>query len=76
MRAIICPKYGPPDVLELKGVEKPSPKDKEVLIKIYVTTVAAGDVKIRSFDGPILFWLPMRIMLGFRKPKNLYSGWS
>jgi len=74
MKAVVCTKYGSPDVLELKEVEKPTPKDNEVLIKVYATTVTSGDMRVRSFNAPILYWLPMRIMLGFRKPKKPIIG--
>jgi NADPH:quinone reductase-like Zn-dependent oxidoreductase len=69
MKAVVCTKYGPPEVLKLKEVEKPVPKDNEVLIKIYATTVTSGDTRIRSFRVPLSFWLPARIALGLRSPK-------
>lgn len=74
MKAIIWPKYGSPDVLELKEVEKPTPGDKEVLIKIAAATVFAGDCEMRSFDFPISFWLPLRLMFGLRKPRVKILG--
>ena len=70
MKAIVWTKYGPPDVLELREVEKPAPKDNEVLIKIYATTVTAGDCEMRSLKFPIYLSFPMRIWLGFRKPRG------
>ena len=74
MKAIVYTKSGPPDVLQLTEVETPSPKDNEVLIKVYATTVTSGDVKLRSSKFPILFWLLMRIMYGVKKPKRPISG--
>ena len=70
MKAIIWTKYGPPDVLQLGEVEKPVPKDNEVLVRIVATTVTAGDCELRRLKLPIYFRLPMRIYLGFRKPKE------
>lgn len=74
MKAVVCTKYGEPEVLELKEVPKPSPKDNEVLIKIYATTVCAADYSVRSFDIPASFWLPARLMLGLRKPRKSILG--
>jgi len=76
MKAIVCTKYGPPDVLELKEVEKPTPKDNEVLIKIHATTVHRGDVRMRSLNIPGPRWqkLMARIFLGIRKPKRAILG--
>ena len=71
MKAIIWTKYGPPDVLQLKEVEKPLPKNHEVLIKVNATTVTVGDCELRSLKGPILFRLPMRLYIGFSKPKRI-----
>lgn len=76
MKAIVCTKYGPPDVLELKEVAKPTPKDNEVLIRIYATTVRAGDVRIRSFTVPAGEWLFARMFLGFRKPRRAILGFE
>jgi len=80
MKAIVCTRYGPPEVLQLKEVEKPVPKDKEVLIKVRATTVHIGDTKIRSLKpglGPVkdFFFKPiMRIMIGFRGPRKKILG--
>jgi NADPH:quinone reductase-like Zn-dependent oxidoreductase len=70
MKAIVWTKYGPPDVLELREVEKPSPQDNELLIKIHATTVTAGDCELRSLKFPIYLSLPMRLWRGFSKPKE------
>jgi NADPH:quinone reductase-like Zn-dependent oxidoreductase len=74
MKAVICTKYGAPEVLQLKEVEKPVPRDNEVLIKIHATTITAGDIRIRSFHVPASQRLLTRIFLGFRKPRKPILG--
>lgn len=74
MKAIVYTKYGPPDVLQLTEVEKPSPKENEILVKIKATTVTAGDIRSRSFTVPSSVWLPARISLGFKQPKKQILG--
>lgn len=74
MKAIVCTKYGSPEVLQLKEVEKPVPAVNEVLIKVSATTVTAADFRVRSFTVPLFVWLPIRIVLGFRKPKQSILG--
>jgi NADPH:quinone reductase-like Zn-dependent oxidoreductase len=70
MKAIIWTKYGPPDVLQLKEIDKPTPKEGEVLVRIYATTVTAGDCEMRSLKFPLYLSLPLRLWLGFRKPRG------
>jgi len=71
MKAIVWTEYGPPDVLQLKEVEKPTPKDNEVLIRICATTVSAGDCEQRSLQLPIWYALPMRAYVGLKRPKRI-----
>jgi len=74
MKAVVYEKYGPPEVLQLKEVEKPTPKDNEALIKNYATTAHVGDTRMRGFNVPLKYWLPMRLFLGIRKPKRTILG--
>jgi NADPH:quinone reductase-like Zn-dependent oxidoreductase len=71
MKAIVWTEYGPPDVLQLQEVEKPTPKEDEVLIKIYATTVTAGDCEQRSLKMQIWYRLPMRAYVGFNRPERI-----
>ena len=67
---MVWTRYGPPEVLQLREVEKPAPKDNEVLIRILATTVTAGDCEMRSLKMPIYLGLPMRLWIGIRKPRG------
>ena len=71
MKAIVWTKYGSPDGLQLQEVEKPTPKDNEVLIKIHAASVTAADCELRSFKGFTALWLPLRIYIGFFKPTRI-----
>ena len=74
MKAIVATDYGPPEVLQLREVAKPTPKDNEVLIRVHATTVTSGDVRIRSSTYSPGFSLPMRIFLGIRRPRKTIPG--
>lgn len=74
MKAIVYKKYGPPEVLQLQNVEKPVPKENEILVKVKATTVTVADIRSRSFSVPRMFWLPARFTLGLTKPKNEILG--
>jgi len=82
MRAIIYTKYGPPEVLQLKEIAKPTPKDNEVLIRVYAAPVSFGDIMARDFKKisphkftmPLPLWLPTRMFFGFTKPRIRILG--
>lgn len=74
MKAAIYTKYGAPEVLQIKDVEKPTPKDNEVLVKVHATTVTAGDVRMRSFTVPSGQWIFARAYLGILSPRRKVLG--
>jgi NADPH:quinone reductase-like Zn-dependent oxidoreductase len=74
MKAIVYRKYGPPDVLQLEDVAKPTPKNNEVLIRVHAATVTASDCEIRGFKIPFLVRLPIRIFMGLTKPRKNILG--
>jgi len=75
MKAIVYTKYGSPDVLQVKEVDKPKPKDDEVLCKVHAAEVTKADCEMRSFNFQVKwFWLPLRIVMGLTKPKKQILG--
>jgi 2-desacetyl-2-hydroxyethyl bacteriochlorophyllide A dehydrogenase len=76
MKAVVFTEYGAPDVLQFKEVQKPVPKDNEVLIKIHATTVTPSDMMLRSGKFPPIFWIPGRLRYGIIKPRSLTPGYE
>lgn len=82
MKAIVCTEYGPPEVLQLKEVVKPTPKNNEVLIRVHATSVNFGDLMARNFKAvsprefnmPFILWLPAKFSFGINRPKITIQG--
>lgn len=82
MKAIICTKYGPPEVLQIKELEKPTPRDNEILIRVHATSVNYGDliarnfkeISPRNFNMPLLFWFFAKLYFGLEKPRVSILG--
>ena len=82
MKAVVCTKYGPPEVLQVREVAKPVPKDKEILIRIHTASINYGDILVRNFrytpvnkfNMPLPLWLPTRLMFGYFEPKQKILG--
>jgi len=74
VKAILYERYGPPDVLKLEEIPKPTPRDHEVLIKVHATTVTALDWRARSLTAPKGFGLFMRLALGTSRPRRQILG--
>ena len=76
MKAILWTKYGAPNLLKFGEVDKPIPRENELLIKIRNGTVTPGDCEIRRFEMHVLFWLPLRIYMGILKPRKNILGFE
>src|SRR5512146_1418970 len=82
MKAIVYTEYGSPDVLKIKEVGKPNPKDNEILIRVYAASVNFGDLMARNykaisprqFNMLFLFWFMAKISFGLSRPKNPILG--
>ena len=74
MKAVICPKYGSPEVLQIQEITKPTPKDNQILVKIMASAVNSGDVRVRSLNVEGILKLIMRMVLGFWKPRKPVLG--
>ncbi len=75
MKAVVYTQYGSPDVLQLREIEKPVPKDDEVLIKIRAAEATKADCELRSFNFQVKwFWLPLRVAMGLLKPRKQVLG--
>ena len=76
MRAAVCTRYGPPEVLQIQDVEKPTPKDKEVLVKIHAASVNPSDLFVRSAvrSAPVAIQIMMRLVIGVTRPRKPILG--
>lgn len=74
MKAVLCTKYGQPEVFQLKEVKKPIPGSNEILVKVHAANVTISDCIVRSGKVKLLLWLPMRIFVGFKRPRNSILG--
>ncbi|MBM4428127.1 MAG: hypothetical protein FJ031_12965 [Chloroflexi bacterium] len=82
MKAIVYSEYGAPEVLRLKEVEKPAPKDNEIQVRVRATSITVGDLWARNFKAisprefsmPLPLWLPSRMFFGISKPRISILG--
>ena len=75
MKAVIYRRYGQPEVLQLAEIDKPAPKDNELLIKVHAAEVTKSDCEMRSFRFPVKwFWLPLRLAMGLLRPRRPVLG--
>jgi len=71
MKAIVCTKSGPPEVLQLRDLEKPGPQHDGVRVLVRATGVTSSDCIVRGFRLPVSLWIPARLMLGIHRPRRI-----
>jgi NADPH:quinone reductase-like Zn-dependent oxidoreductase len=74
MKAVTSRSYGPPSVLRIDEIARPTPKANEVLVQVHASTVTSGDVRLRATRCPAVFWLPIRLAFGLTRPRNPVPG--
>jgi len=74
MRAVICTRYGPPEVLQLAQVERPTPRRNQVCIRVVATAVSVSDCVIRALRGPLRYQIPLRLLVGWKAPRRSILG--
>jgi NADPH:quinone reductase-like Zn-dependent oxidoreductase len=74
VKAVVCERYGPPDVLQIRELPRPVPRSRDILIRVRATTVSSADVRVRSFTLPAGFGVPGRLALGLRRPWRAVLG--
>lgn len=74
MKAVLYSKYGSPEVLELKEIEKPEPKNDEILVRLIASSVTSGDTRLRSSNFPLVAWLIVRLIYGLFRPRKRILG--
>ena len=74
MRVVTCRRYGPPEALRIEHLPRPIPAAREVRVRLRATTVTSADARIRGFRCPPIFWLPLRLAIGLRRPRRPVLG--
>ena len=74
MRAVTCRRYGPPEVLRIEDIPSPPVGPRDLRVRVHATTVTSGDARLRGCRGPVIFWLPLRLVFGLRRPRQPVLG--
>jgi NADPH:quinone reductase-like Zn-dependent oxidoreductase len=74
MKAATHRRYGPPEVLEVRDIATPRPRAREVRVRVAASSVTSGDARLRGCTGAGIFWLPLRLVYGLRRPRQPVTG--